>query len=60
MRQVKEILDKAGPIQKVKKIVPLNQLRISFKLQAENGVINISFTLTPETIPKVQRLNISF
>jgi len=60
MSEVKEMLDKAGAIQSVDEIVPLNQLRGSFKLKTENGAIDIFFTLTPEKTPKVQYLNISF
>jgi hypothetical protein len=30
------------------------------RLKTENGAIHIFFTLTPEKIPKVQQLNISF
>lgn len=55
-----EILIKAGIIQTANELEPNNQLRGSFNVQAENGVINIFFTLTPEKHPKVQQLDISF
>ncbi len=58
--EIQEILDKAGNIEKVEKIAPRNQLRGGFKMHAKNGEINIFFTLTPENIPKVQQMNISF
>ena len=60
MTEVQEILEKAGSIQSTGKIDPSNQLRGNFKIQAENGTINIFFTLTPEKLPKVQQLDISF
>ena len=60
MAEVQEVLDKAGAIQKIDEIKPSNQLRGSFKLHAENGFINIFFTLTPEKYPKVQQLDVSF
>ena len=58
--EVQEILKKAGAIQTIDKINPRNQLRGSFKIHAKNGIIHIFFTLTPEKLPKVQQLDISF
>ena len=60
MSEMQEILDKAGAIQNIGDVEPSNQLRGNFKLQAENGVVNIFFTLTPEKAPKVQQLDVSF
>ncbi|MEN8124035.1 MAG: serine hydrolase domain-containing protein [Bacteroidota bacterium] len=60
MNDIQEILDKAGVIQNIEKIQPINQLRGSFKLRAENGSIDLFFTLTPEKYPKVQQLNVSY
>jgi hypothetical protein len=58
--EIKKILDKAGTIEKTEELKPDNQLRGSFKLKAENGLIDIFFTLTPEKYPKVQMLNVSY
>ena len=58
--EVQEVLDRAGAIQSMDEIEPINQLRGSFKLKTENGVIDIYFTLTPEKNPKVQHLEVSF
>ena len=58
MKQVKEVLDKSGVIQEVEPINPLNQLRGRFKMEGENGVVNVYFTLTPEKDPKVQDLEV--
>jgi CubicO group peptidase (beta-lactamase class C family) len=58
--EIQELLNKAGDIKTISEVEPNNQLRGSFKIQAENGVINMFFTLTPEKDPKVQQLDISF
>lgn len=60
IKEVENLLTKAGPIETVEKIYPVNQLRGSFKIKTENGFINIFYTLTPEKDPKVQQLDISF
>ncbi|MFT7036330.1 MAG: CubicO group peptidase (beta-lactamase class C family) [Cyclobacteriaceae bacterium] len=60
MSEIQDVINKAGDIQKTNEMEPRNQLRGSFKIQAENGVINIFFTLSPEKHPKVQQLDISF
>ncbi len=60
MEEMKKILDKAGTIQSMDEIKPENQLRGTFKLRAEHGVIEVYFTLTPERDPKVQYLEVSF
>lgn len=60
MSQIKEIFNKAGAIQNIEDMEPINQLRGSFELKAENGSINIFFTLTPEKYPKVQQLDVSY
>ena len=58
--EIQEVLNKAGAIQTTNEVKPNNQLRGSFSIEAENGVINIFFTLTPEKQPKIQQLDISF
>ena len=60
MSEIQDVLNKAGAIQNTNEIKPSNQLRGSYKIQAENGIIDIFFTLTPEKYPKVQRLDVSF
>ncbi len=60
MSEIQEILDKAGAIQNIEEMEPVNQLRGSFKLKAENGFIEIFFTLTLEKYPKVQQLDVSY
>ena len=58
--EIQEIFRKAGAIQTTGNVEPNNQLRGSFNIEAENGIIHIFFTLTPEKQPKVQQLDISF
>jgi len=60
MAEAKEIFDKAGTVLSTSEIKPENQLRGSFSIKAENGVINVFFTLTPEKEAKLQQLNVSF
>ncbi len=57
---IQEIFEKAGEIKKIDKIEPWNQLRGSFIIHAENGVIEVYFALNPEIDAKVQDLYITF
>jgi hypothetical protein len=56
MAQIKEVLAEAGSIEKVNPIKNYNELRGRFEMPAENGVVSVYFTLTPEKNPKVQQL----
>ncbi len=60
MAEAKEIFDKGGTVLSTNEIKPYNQLRGSFGINTENGVINVFFTLTPEKEAKLQQLNLSF
>ncbi|MDA3860539.1 MAG: serine hydrolase [Melioribacteraceae bacterium] len=57
---IKDMFDKAGTIIKINAIEPTNQLRGDIKIQAENGIVNVFFTLSPEKNPKVQEMEVSF
>jgi hypothetical protein len=46
-----------GKIKSVEKIVAENNLRGSFKVIGENGILEIYFTLTPEKTPLIQQLD---
>ncbi|MFM1877563.1 MAG: hypothetical protein RLZZ241_429 [Bacteroidota bacterium] len=59
-KEINEVLEKAGGIISVGKIIPENQLRASFTMDATNGTIQVFFTLTPEKEPKVQQLDLAF
>lgn len=60
MGEAQKIMSAAGNIIEIQELQPQNQLRGSFRIQAENGLINVFFTLNPENPPKVQALNLSF
>lgn len=60
MTHAHEVFEKAGEIIEVETILPENQLRGTFKIQAANGSIDVYFTLTPEKNSKVQDLSVSF
>ena len=60
MADAQKIFEQAGPIEHISEITPQNQLRGNFIIQAENGLINVFFSLNPENPPKVQALNLSF
>ncbi len=60
MAEIKALLGKAGALQGMEEIQVQNQLRGGFKLNTENGSIEVFFTLSPESDPKVQFLHLSF
>ena len=60
MANIRETMDKAGPILSVGPMEPLNQLRGGFTMQAENGAVSVFFTLTPEREARVQYLEVEF
>lgn len=60
MAEAKEIFDKAGTVLTTEEIEPYNQLRGSYKIKAQNGIIEVYFTLTPEKKAKLQQLDLSF
>ena len=59
-RAIDEVFERAGEIGEVGPLVPLNQLRGTFRMRGENGDVAVFFTLTPEAMPKVQRLDVWF
>lgn len=60
MALARETLAKAGSIKSVGEIVPENQLRGTFALNGELGRVDVYFTLTPEQVPRVQQLRLTF
>lgn len=59
-KHLQAIFSQAGPIQSNGELKPLNNLRGTFSLQAEKGVIEVFFTMTPESPPKIQALEVKF
>jgi len=51
---------RAGRITATGAVVPENQLRGTFTLTGEKGFIDVFLTLTPEAIPKIQQLRLTF
>ncbi len=56
----RETLAKAGTVRSTSPVVAENQLRGTFRLVGEHGVVKVHFTLTPERIPRVQELELIF
>jgi CubicO group peptidase (beta-lactamase class C family) len=50
--------EKIGPIERVENLIPENQLRGYFNLIGKKGKLKISFTTSPEKIPKIQKMDI--
>ncbi|WP_297691893.1 serine hydrolase [uncultured Eudoraea sp.] len=60
MAEAEEIFNSAGTVLDTEEITPYNQLRGSYKINTEKGVIDVFFTLTPEKEAKLQQLTLSF
>lgn len=57
-QQCREVFAKAGKIRKVHPIVAENQLRGTFRIEGEQGNIDVYFTLSPENPPLIQEFRI--
>ncbi len=60
MKLAQETLARAGRLTGTAPLVPENQLRGTFALLGETGRIDVFFTLTPEAVPKVQQLRLTY
>lgn len=60
LESINDLLAKAGSVQDIGTIQAFNQLRGRFDMNAENGVLRVFFTLSPEHDPKVQYLSVSY
>lgn len=58
--EAERIYEQAGKILKTNEIIAENALRGTFSIEAEKGLIEISFTLSPENPPLIQAYNIKF
>jgi CubicO group peptidase (beta-lactamase class C family) len=54
-----ELLAGVGKIVSVGPVAPLNQLRGTFRCKGEAGSLDVFFTLTPETPPRIQQLRLT-
>ncbi len=56
----RDVLARSGHIVTTGQLRPENQLRGTFTLTCEKGLIDVFFTLTPEATPKVQQLRLTY
>ncbi|MBX9703732.1 MAG: beta-lactamase family protein [Silvanigrellaceae bacterium] len=57
-KETRDIFSKAGEIIRVNKMIPENQLRGYFIIEAKKANIRINFTLTPQNPPLIQKFEI--
>jgi len=57
-RETADLFAKIGAIKNVSAMRPENLLRGTFTITGEKGELNVFFTLTPETKPKIQELDV--
>jgi hypothetical protein len=60
IKEAKSIFEAAGPIDGPGNFIPENELRGYYYIHAKNGMIKISFTLTPTNPSQIQEYHISF
>ncbi len=60
IQEAKARWEEAGEILSVGEFEAYNQLRGGFNVETENGTVEIFFTLSPESDPKVQRIYFGF
>ena len=60
IKLAREKLEPLGKITSVGAVVAENQLRGEFSIAGEKGHVDLYFTLTPESVPKVQELQLKF
>ncbi len=54
----KDVMNTIGEVTSVEKIEPFNQLRGRFRITGDKGTAAVFFTLTPESKPKIQQLDV--
>ena len=59
-KEATEVFNKAGKILSISSVRPLNQLRGNFDIICEEALINVSFTLSPEHVPRIQEYHIKW
>jgi CubicO group peptidase (beta-lactamase class C family) len=58
MAHAKEVFEKIGSIDSIGAMDAYNQLRGSFKILGDRGIVEVFFTLSPEKNPKVQLIGL--
>jgi len=56
-RATQDLFNKAGEIQRIGEMKPLNNLRGTFVIEGSRGILEMSFTLSPENPPRIQEFN---
>lgn len=51
---------RAGALKSSGDLIPQNNLRGTFQLDAERGILEVFFTMSPETQPRIQALDVKF
>ena len=59
VQHARTLLAPIGKVTSIGPIQPENQLRGTFPVVGEKGTLNVHFTLTPESVPKIQELDLS-
>jgi hypothetical protein len=57
-KEATTLFEQAGKIVRVGELVPQNGLRGSFLLEGEKQNLEVSFTLTPDQVPRIQEYHI--
>ena len=57
--QASALFDAIGEVRRVHPVVPMNQLRGTLRIEGENGSLDVFFTLTPESEPRIQQVRLS-
>ena len=58
MAHAKEVFEKIGSIDSIGAMDAYNQLRGTFKIMGDRGIVEVFFTLSPEKDPKVQLIDL--
>lgn len=59
-KQSKILFERIGPIQKVNAMKASNRLRGEFRVDGQNGSVNIYFTLSPEKAARIQEYDLAW
>lgn len=58
-KEIEAMLEEAGTIREIGTMEPENQLRGSFPMEGDQETVEVFFTLSPESDPKIQQLVLS-
>ncbi|WP_375584334.1 hypothetical protein [Cyclobacterium xiamenense] len=58
-KTIDALLEEAGTLREIGSVRPENQLRGSFSMKGDQETVEVFFTLSPESDPKIQQLVLS-